>query len=142
MKSFSLATVLSVTTGILLVDFPDMERCRDYVSSHPSWRHRGWRGGNYLAAVQEAIFEDHPYLRGVQLEGIYEADSLVEKTRKDAALDQRVHELEREFGETILLDAPIYDVRHAVVTDDDDDDDDQEEYWEGDFGLPMDIGDH
>lgn len=67
MKTYSTAIVLSLTTGILLVQggFGDMVELCEYVAGHPIWTHE-LADKALVNKLVNAVYEQHPQLKDVE----------------------------------------------------------------------------
>jgi hypothetical protein len=72
-KQFSIASIVSLTSGMLLCDFGDMHHLAEYVMGHPIWTHE-FASKPMWDVMKSKLLEQHPTLPAAVPEGTGESN--------------------------------------------------------------------
>jgi hypothetical protein len=89
-RDFPTAVIASLSTGVLLCKFDDMQEAAEYLMGHPIWTHH-FADKTLTGEMKRAITEQCPGMP-TEIEGV----------TKDNYL-QKVAELEAEIGKTVRI---------------------------------------
>ena len=68
-KKFPTEVVLSITTGVLMCDFGQMQECCEFLMGMPIWTHQ-FAYGPLIEKLKSRVLKQHPQLSTVSADGV------------------------------------------------------------------------